>query len=257
MPPFTFYHSICTSAPFLCLPNSFGSPSCCNMPAKNKCICGSNKEEKIVPSRGGGSKLVPCFWYAVKGAAPVGNGPLGFIHQLCLLALGLFGLLGDYQTRFEEELAVFLQKRCLRYKYVQTLLDTFPSPTTTRPWPKAPFTPIKFTQDETPLVSFSDGIMQTILTAVQQIDSSKSLEDLDSSEFHGSLHVLAECHVKTIFRNDVKGSIGCCNLSKDGWHPFVLFVVFSPGHQIRMPNTNLVSILSILSVATSKTHFTS
>jgi len=164
--PFTFYHSICTSAPFLCLPNSFGSfgsPSCCNMTRKNKCICGSKKEETIVPSRGGGSKLVLCFWYASKCAAPVGKGPLGLMHPACLLALGLFALLGDYQTRFEEELAVFLQKRCLKYKYVQTLLDIFPSPTTTRPWPKTPFTPIKFTQDETPLVSYSDGIMRIIL----------------------------------------------------------------------------------------------
>ena len=194
MPPFTFYHSICTSAPFLCLPNSFGSPSCCNMPKKNKCICSSNKEEKIVPSKGGGYHLVPCFWWASKCAAPVGKGPLGLMHPACLLALGLFALLGDYQTRFEEELAVFLQKRCLKYKYVQTLLDIFPSPTTTRPWPKTPFTPIKFTQDETPHVSFSDRIMRIILTAVQRIDSSKSLEDLaDSSEFNGSLQGLWVC----------------------------------------------------------------
>ena len=196
MPPFTFYHSICTSAPFLCLPNSFGSfgsPSCCNMPKKNKCICSSNKEEKIVPSKGGGYHLVPCFWWASKCAAPVGKGPLGLMHPLCLLVLGLFSLLGDYQTRFEEEVAVFLQKRCSRYKYVQSLLDIFPSPTTTRPWPKTPSTPIKFTQDETPLVSYFDGIMRIILTAVQRTDSSKSLEDLDSSKFNGTLHGFWSC----------------------------------------------------------------
>jgi hypothetical protein len=127
------------------------------------------------------------------GAAPVRNGPLGFIHPSCLLALSLFGLLGNYQTRFEEELGKFLQTHCLRYLHVQMLLDIFPSPTTMQPWPNTPFTPINFIQDETPLVSFSGGILRIISTAVQRIDSLKSLEDLDSSEFNGSLQGLLVC----------------------------------------------------------------
>jgi hypothetical protein len=67
----------------------------------------------------GQRRLVPCFWLAQTGSAPVGSGPLRAIRPLCLLALDTYGLLApNYQTNFENALDKFLKKRASRYPRV-------------------------------------------------------------------------------------------------------------------------------------------
>jgi hypothetical protein len=153
------------------------------------CICGGQKWDTIRGKR----RLMPCYWrYQQCGSnAPVGTGQLGYLHPQCLIASGLFGLFDTAtQTRFENGFREFLEKRARKYILLKALYNTIPSPVATRPNKDADFNPTRYTPNGVPQ-SFSEGIMQIILTACQLISSSTTLDDLDSGRtFNGTLRGL-------------------------------------------------------------------
>ena len=156
---------------------------------KHYCTCGG---KKMVTLRGQ-RRPVPCFWRGKHDGStcPVGTGLLGSLHPQCFLAIGLFGLF-DHKTqiKFEKGFRGFIEKQAQNYPLVERVYSVIPSPAKTRPNKEVDFNPTRYAPNGVPQ-SFSNNILQIILTACQRINSKTSLADLrGGGTFTGTLRGL-------------------------------------------------------------------